>query len=94
MINVSPVTERKSLAAFWGLTRALLANAVIGVINGFEKSLEFQGVGYRALVNGDVLELSLGFSHPVEYKAHFYNKHIIYKAVKTYGGIALCSYRT
>ena len=53
----------------WGLARALLANMIKGVSEGFEKVLEFQGVGYRAAVKGNDLELGLGFSHPVVYSA-------------------------
>ena len=49
-----------------GLTRALLANMVTGVENGFRKTLELIGVGYRAQMQGTKLVLSLGFSHPVE----------------------------
>lgn len=50
-----------------GLMRALLANMIKGVTEGFEKVLEIHGVGYRAQVQGDKLQLQLGFSHPVEY---------------------------
>lgn len=52
----------------YGLYRALLNNAVIGVSSGFEKKLSLIGVGYRAAVKGDVLDLSLGFSHPCQLK--------------------------
>ena len=51
--------------AVWGLTRALLANAVTGVTDGFEKRLLVVGVGYRAEVKGTNLELQVGYSHPV-----------------------------
>lgn len=51
--------------AFWGTYRALANNIVIGLTKGFEKSLEINGVGYRASVNGGSLELTLGFSHPI-----------------------------
>lgn len=50
-----------------GLTRTLINNMVIGVTKGFEKVLEISGVGYRAEVKGDVLNLSLGYSHPVNF---------------------------
>jgi large subunit ribosomal protein L6 len=50
-----------------GLTVALLRNAIQGVSEGFKKELELVGVGYRAAKEGDVLKLSLGFSHPIEY---------------------------
>ena len=54
--------------AMHGLTRALLANMVTGVADGFRKTLELVGVGYRAQIQGSTLVLSLGFSHPVEVK--------------------------
>ena len=52
-----------------GLQRALLNNAVVGVTKGFEKKLEVNGVGFRVNMSGTVLEMSLGFSHPVKYEA-------------------------
>ncbi|MSQ41430.1 MAG: 50S ribosomal protein L6 [Dehalococcoidia bacterium] len=52
--------------ALHGLTRALLANMVMGVTDGFRRSLEIQGTGYRAQLQGEKLVLSVGFSHPVE----------------------------
>jgi len=57
----------KSTKANYGMARALLANNIIGVSNGFTRTLELRGVGYRAQVQGKKLNLSLGFSHPVEY---------------------------
>lgn len=51
-----------------GLTRTLINNMVIGVTKGFEKVLEISGVGYRAETKGDVLNLSLGYSHPINYQ--------------------------
>ncbi len=59
--------DAKETKALHGLYRALLNNAVTGVSTGFTKSLTLQGVGYRASVAGQKLELSLGFSHPVVY---------------------------
>ncbi len=58
--------ENKSEKALWGLTRSLLANAVTGVVSGYEKKLEINGVGYRGSIAGNKINLSLGFSHPVE----------------------------
>jgi len=49
-----------------GTTRALLANMIIGVSTGFKKQLEIRGVGYRASLTGNVVNLSLGYSHPIE----------------------------
>jgi large subunit ribosomal protein L6 len=51
-----------------GLTRTLINNMVVGVSKGFETLLEINGVGYRAEVKGDILNLSLGFSHPVNFQ--------------------------
>lgn len=51
-----------------GLTRTLVANMVEGVTKGFEKILEINGVGYRADLQGNILNLALGYSHPIEYK--------------------------
>jgi large subunit ribosomal protein L6 len=64
-IVVSRPTERGDDRALHGLTRSLIANMVEGVTKGFEKKLEIQGVGYRAALRGQSLELSVGFSHPV-----------------------------
>jgi large subunit ribosomal protein L6 len=59
--------EDKQSSAYWGTYRALLNNMIIGLDKGFTKSLEINGVGYRAAVSGKTLELQLGFSHPVNY---------------------------
>jgi large subunit ribosomal protein L6 len=64
-IVVTRPTERGEDRALHGLTRTLVANMVEGVTKGFEKKLEIQGVGYRATLRGDSLELSVGYSHPV-----------------------------
>jgi len=58
----------KQAKALAGTTRALVSNMVTGVSAGFERKLELQGVGYRAKVTGNVVNLSLGFSHPVDYQ--------------------------
>ena len=58
--------DEKRNKAMHGLSRALLNNMVIGVTSGFEKKLEVNGVGYRAAKQGKVLNLTLGYSHPVE----------------------------
>jgi len=59
--------EEKQDAAFWGTYRALFNNIVIGLDKGFTKSLEINGVGYRAAVEGKNLKLQLGHSHPIDY---------------------------
>jgi large subunit ribosomal protein L6 len=62
---VRPRRETKNTSALWGLTRALIANAVEGVSKGFTKRLVLEGIGYRATLEGETLVLALGFSHPV-----------------------------
>ena len=64
-IVVKRPTERGEDRALHGLTRSLVANMVEGVTKGFEKRLELQGVGYRAALRGEALELAVGYSHPV-----------------------------
>jgi large subunit ribosomal protein L6 len=64
-IVVTRPTERGEDRALHGLTRTLIANMVEGVTKGFEKQLEIQGVGYRAQLKGQDLELAVGYSHPV-----------------------------
>jgi large subunit ribosomal protein L6 len=68
-LNVSRPTDRGEHRALHGLTRSLVANMVEGVTEGFQKTLEIQGVGYRAQLKGRDLELALGYSHPVPVKA-------------------------
>lgn len=68
-ILVSRPTDRGEHRALHGLTRSLIANMVEGVTDGFQKSLEIQGVGYRAQLKGKNLELALGYSHPVNIDA-------------------------
>jgi large subunit ribosomal protein L6 len=62
-------TDRGEHRALHGLYRSLVANMVEGVTSGFQKTLEIQGVGYRAALKGRDLELALGYSHPVSIKA-------------------------
>jgi large subunit ribosomal protein L6 len=66
---VTRPTDRGEHRALHGLTRSLVANMVEGVTNGYEKKLEIQGVGYRAVLKGKDLELALGYSHAVPVKA-------------------------
>lgn len=67
-LQVKAVAGAENGNALSGTTRALLANLVNGVSKGFEKKLTLVGVGYRAQAQGDTLNLSLGFSHPVAHK--------------------------
>ena len=67
-VNFSLVgVEDAQSKAYWGTYRALTANAIVGLDKGFSKSLEINGVGYRAAIKGKVLELQLGFSHPINF---------------------------
>jgi large subunit ribosomal protein L6 len=68
-LTVERPTDRGEHRALHGLTRSLIANMVEGVTEGFEKRLEVQGVGYRAQLRGEALELALGYSHPVSIEA-------------------------
>jgi large subunit ribosomal protein L6 len=67
-IVVTRPSERGEDRALHGLTRSLVSNMVEGVTKGFDKTLEIQGVGYRATLRGTDLELNVGFSHPVVVK--------------------------
>ncbi len=67
-VIVSIEKEVKESKAYWGLTRSLIANMVLGVTQGFEKKLELVGVGYRAKTSADGISLSVGYSHSVEFK--------------------------
>ena len=67
VLTVSPRKEKREHWAMAGTFRALINNMVTGVSSGYEKKLQLIGVGYRAQIKGKVLNLSLGFSHPVDY---------------------------
>lgn len=64
-MKVEAANDSREAVAMWGTTRALLNNMVQGVSKGFEKRLNLVGVGFRAQAQGDKLNMSLGFSHPV-----------------------------
>ncbi|MEI2734546.1 MAG: 50S ribosomal protein L6 [Rhodoblastus sp.] len=66
-IKVDPRNETKRARALWGTARAQVNNLVVGVTQGFERKLEITGVGYKAAVAGKSLQLSLGYSHDVNY---------------------------
>ena len=66
VIGVKPANETKAARAFWGMQRTLVANLVTGVTEGFTKTLEITGVGYRANAQGKKLKLQLGYSHDVD----------------------------
>ncbi|MFQ5643946.1 MAG: 50S ribosomal protein L6 [Thiogranum sp.] len=67
VLSFAPKDGSKAAMALTGTTRALVNNMVVGVSQGFEKKLELVGVGYRAQAQGQKLNLTLGFSHPVDY---------------------------
>lgn len=68
IISVKYNEDIQSSVALGGTTRSLINNMILGVSSGFEKKLELKGVGYRAKASGKLLELTLGFSHPVKYQ--------------------------
>jgi large subunit ribosomal protein L6 len=65
-ISVQPANATKAARAFWGMQRTLVQNLVTGVTDGFTKTLEITGVGYRANIQGRKLKLQLGYSHDVD----------------------------
>jgi large subunit ribosomal protein L6 len=67
--NIGDTSKDKQARALWGTWRAIISNMVMGVMNGFSKVLEYKGVGYKAVVEGKDLVLSLGFSHPIKMPA-------------------------
>lgn len=69
VLTVTRKSDEKMAKAQHGLMRALINNMVVGVTKGFEKKLEINGVGFRVSGGGQAINLSLGFSHPIEYKA-------------------------
>jgi len=68
IITVNYDEENQQSVALAGTTRSIVNNMVVGVTQGFEKKLELIGVGYRAKASGKLLELTLGFSHPIKYQ--------------------------
>jgi len=68
ILSVTRPTDSRQHRSLHGLTRALLNNMVVGVSQGFSKSLQIEGVGYRAEMEGNTLVLNVGYSHPVRFK--------------------------
>lgn len=66
-ISVQPANKTNQARAFWGMQRTLVQNLITGVTEGFSKTLEISGVGYRAQAQGKTLKLQLGFSHDVDF---------------------------
>lgn len=67
LITVTPKGKDRKSRSMWGLSRTLINNMIIGVSKGFNKSLEINGVGFKAAVNGNILTLFLGYSHDIKY---------------------------
>ena len=67
-LSIKPKNKNDDIKKIWGMKRSLLNNAVIGVNKGYEKILEMTGVGYRAALKGDNLNLQLGFSHDINFE--------------------------
>lgn len=64
-LTVTILNMDKKTRSLWGMTRALVANMVTGVSQGFDRALEINGIGYRAELKGNNIELNLGYSHPI-----------------------------
>jgi len=79
--------KAKQIKAFWGLTRALIFNMIKGVTQGYEKQLQMEGLGFRANIEGDILVLKVGFTHPVKIKTPEDIKFSVEKNIITISGI-------
>lgn len=86
-IFVSPQIKTKKTKAFWGLFRALLANMVKGVTEGFEKKLQLEGLGFRVTKDEEGLVLQVGFTHPVKIKTPEGIEFSVEKKIITVSGI-------
>jgi large subunit ribosomal protein L6 len=67
-VTVTPRGTSKRARQQWGMSRSMIENLMTGVTSGFKKELEIQGVGYRAAIQGNILKLSLGYSHEVNFE--------------------------
>ena len=79
--------QEKRAKPFWGLSRALLANMVVGVSKGHEKKLEIKGLGYQASLEGNNLILKVGFTNPIKIKEKSNIKFLVEKNIITVSGI-------
>jgi large subunit ribosomal protein L6 len=68
VVKITPRGTSKRARQQWGMSRSMVANLVTGVTSGFKRELEITGVGYRAAIQGNILKLSLGYSHEVNFE--------------------------
>jgi len=87
-IFVSPRIKTKKTKALWGLTRTLLSNNIKGVVEGYEKKLQIEGLGYKAEIEGENLILRVGFSHLVKFEPPKGIKLAVDKNIITVSGIS------
>ena len=85
-VNVKNPEDSKE-KPFWGLYRALISNMIVGVTTGFEKKLDFNGVGYSVIVKGEKMTLNLGYSHPIHYELPKGVSAVVEKNIITFSGI-------
>ena len=78
-LSIKPKKKNDDIKRVWGVNRSLLNNTVIGINKGYEKTLEMTGVGYRAAIKGDSLNLQLGYSHPIDFEIPKHVKIIVEK---------------
>ena len=67
VVTVTPVEDTRPARAMYGTARSIISNMVDGVVNSYSKDLLIEGVGFRAAVKGNLVDLELGYSHPIEY---------------------------
>jgi large subunit ribosomal protein L6 len=65
-VRVSPLSESRHAKAMYGTVRSIINGMVVGVVEGYSKKLQIKGVGFRAVLKGNILDLALGYSHPCE----------------------------
>lgn len=87
-LAILPIAKSKRTPALWGTIRAIIANMVNGVVNGFEKKLEVEGIGYKAQMQGGDLAMNLGYSHQVIFKIPSGIKVEVLKNTITVSGVS------
>ncbi len=87
LVNVSLVNENRLTKPYWGLFRTLIDNMIQGVVSGFEKKLEVQGIGYTATLDGETLVLKAGYSHLVRINKEPGIKFAVEKNIITVSGV-------